>query len=183
MIVSNEADDFVREIQIDSEATFLDFHKAILKAVNYVDDQMCSFFVCDEDWNKETEITRVEMDTSSEEDNYTMEATHLEDLIEDEGQRLLYVFDFMTERAFFIELRETIPNKSLKEAVCSRSNGNPPAQNVDFDKMAEVPKGTTEEALGENFYGDSEYDEDELDHEGFEGLDNIADDYYEENRY
>jgi len=30
-IISDEVDDFVREIQIDSEATFQDLHEAILK--------------------------------------------------------------------------------------------------------------------------------------------------------
>ena len=30
-IISDEFDDFVREIQIDPEATFYDFHEAILK--------------------------------------------------------------------------------------------------------------------------------------------------------
>ena len=34
-IISDEVDDFVREIQIDPEATFFDFHEAILKSVGY----------------------------------------------------------------------------------------------------------------------------------------------------
>ena len=34
-IISDEVDDFVREIQIDPEATFYDFHEAILKSVGY----------------------------------------------------------------------------------------------------------------------------------------------------
>ena len=38
-IISDEVDDFVREIQIDPEATFLDFHEAILKSVGYTNDQ------------------------------------------------------------------------------------------------------------------------------------------------
>lgn len=49
-IISDEVDDFVREIQIDPEATFLDFHEAILKSVGYTNDQMTSFFICDDDW-------------------------------------------------------------------------------------------------------------------------------------
>ena len=52
-IISDEVDDFVREIQIDPDATFYDFHKAILKCAGYTDDQMTSFFICDEDWEKE----------------------------------------------------------------------------------------------------------------------------------
>lgn len=38
-LISDEADDFIREIQIDPEATFYDFHEAILKSVGYANDQ------------------------------------------------------------------------------------------------------------------------------------------------
>ena len=95
-LISDEVDDFVREIQIDPEATFYDFHEAIVKSVGYTNDQMTSFFICDDDWSKNTEITLVEMDTTSEVDNYIMEDTHLEELLEDEHQKLLFVFDYMT---------------------------------------------------------------------------------------
>ena len=69
LILSDEVDDFKREIKIDSEATFLDLYNAIMDSVGYTKDQMCSFFICDDDWSKNTEITLVEMDTSSEVDN------------------------------------------------------------------------------------------------------------------
>ena len=36
-IISDEVDDFIREIKIDSEATFFDLHEAILKAAGYKD--------------------------------------------------------------------------------------------------------------------------------------------------
>ena len=39
-LISDEVDDFIREIKIDSEATFFDLHEAILKAAGYKDDQM-----------------------------------------------------------------------------------------------------------------------------------------------
>lgn len=42
-LISDEVDDFVREIQIDPEATFYDFHEAIVKSVGYTNDQMTSF--------------------------------------------------------------------------------------------------------------------------------------------
>ena len=143
LILSDEVDDFKREIKIDSEATFLDLYNAIMDSVGYTKDQMCSFFICDDDWSKNTEITLVEMDTSSEVDNY------------------------MTERAFFMELREIIPGKDLDKAVCSKSIGEAPVQIMSFDEM-DAKTGNTE--IGEDFYGDSEYDIDELDKEGFDGL-------------
>ena len=34
-LLSDEVEDFRRDIEIDSDATFLDLHKAILESVNY----------------------------------------------------------------------------------------------------------------------------------------------------
>lgn len=83
-IISDEVDDFVREIQIDPEATFYDFHEAILKSVGYTNDQMTSFFICDEDWEKEKEVTLEEMDDNSEMDSWVMKDTRIDELVEDE---------------------------------------------------------------------------------------------------
>lgn len=181
LLLSDEVDDFKREIKIDSEATFLDLHNAILDAAGYTKDQMCSFFICDDDWSKKNEITLVEMDTSSEVDNYIMEDTMLETFIEDEGQRLLYVFDYMTERAFFIELREIIPGKNLTEAICSKSIGQAPPQTIDF---TEIDTKAANMDVDENFYGDETFDIEELDKEGFDGFgDDTSNNPYDEDRY
>ena len=84
-IISDEVDDFVREIQIDPEATFYDFHEAILKSAGYTNDQMTSFFICDDDWEKEKEITLEEMDDNPEMDSWVMKETQLSELVEDEN--------------------------------------------------------------------------------------------------
>ena len=102
-LISDEAEGFLREIQIDPEATFYDFHEAIIKSVGYTDDQITSFFVCDDDWEKEKEITLEEMDDNPEVDSWVMRDTHINELVEDEKQKLVYVFDILTERCFFIE--------------------------------------------------------------------------------
>lgn len=39
-----------------------ELHEAILKSVDYKADQMTSFFICDDDWEKEKEVTLEEMD-------------------------------------------------------------------------------------------------------------------------
>ena len=132
-IISDEVDDFIREIQIDPEATFYDFHEAILKSAGYANDQMTSFFICDDDWEKEKEITLEEMDDNPEMDSWVMKETQLSELVEDEKQKLLYVFDYMTERCFFIELSEIITGKEMKGAKCTKKAGEAPKQTVDFD--------------------------------------------------
>lgn len=164
-IISDEVDDFVREIKIDSEATFYDLHEAILKSVGYTDDQLTSFFICDDDWEKEKEITLEEMGNSSEEDSWIMKETVLGDMLEDEKQKLLYVFDPLTERVFFIELSEIITGKDLDKAVCSKKEGNPPKQTIDFEEMA---ASTASMDLDENFYGDQDFDLEDFDPEGFD---------------
>ena len=157
LILSDEVDDFAREISIDSEATFLELNDAILESVNYTKDQMTSFFICEDDWEKKTEIT-------------LMAETRLSELLEDEKQRLIFVFDNMTERSFFMELREIVPGKNLDKAICSKSKGNPPAQLMDFDELDKI-SNNTDSGLGENFYGDESFDPSELDEEGYNDLD------------
>ena len=86
IIISDEVDDFMREIQIDADATFLDFHKAIQESCKYKDGEMTSFTICENGWEKCQEITLEEMDTDSDQDSYVMADTHIEDFVEDEKQ-------------------------------------------------------------------------------------------------
>ena len=165
-ILSDEIDNFVRVIKIDPEATFFDFHEAILDSVNFEKNQMTTFFICSYDWEKEQEVTLIEMESDSEYDNLVMNETKLEELISDEKQKLLYVFDLMSDRAFFIELSEIIPGKKVEKATCVSSKGNPPQQlpmNME-DNFA------TKINLDETFYGDEEFELEELDEEGFGDL-------------
>lgn len=162
-MLSDEIDSFVRIINIDSEAKFIDLHDAILDSVNFEKNQMTSFFICSDNWEKEQEVTLVEMESSSEYDNLVMDKTTLEELISEENQKLLYVFDMMSDRVFFIELTEIIPLKNLKSAVCVSSEGEPPLQILADDGLVITPKVSVDE----NFYGDEEYELDELDEEGF----------------
>ncbi len=162
-ILSDEVDTFVREIAIDSEANFFDLHNAILDSVNYEKNQMTSFFICSDDWEKGQEVTLVETESSSEYDNLVMDKTKLEELISDENQKLLYVFDMMSERVFFMELTEIVPRKSLDKPVCLTTEGNAPVQLLADDGLVVAPKTT----FDENFYGDEDYELDELDEEGF----------------
>jgi len=181
VILSDESDDFRRDILIDSDATFFELHEAILESVGYTNDQMTSFFICDEDWNKEKEITLVEMDTSSEEDNYVMDSTRLSDLVEEEKQKLLYIFEYLTERSFFMELREIITGKSQPKAECVLREGNPPKQTTEFEALDErlnTRLAATNHHLENDFYDDDEFGDD-YDEEDFDNFSegNPFDDY------
>ncbi|MDR0938618.1 MAG: plasmid pRiA4b ORF-3 family protein [Mediterranea sp.] len=164
-IISDEVDDFVREIQINPDATFFDFHEAILQSVGYTNDQMTSFFICDEDWEKEKEVTLEEMDNDPEKDSWIMKDTSISELVEDEKQKLLYVFDYLTERCFFIELSEIITGHDLEGAKCTKRQGEAPKQSIDFEEMAVA---STSLDVDENFYGDQDFDMEDFDQGGFD---------------
>ena len=81
LMLSDENDYFKRELQIDSEATFLELNDFILDAVGYAHDELTTFHICDEAWQKEQEVTMMDMGMGSEYDSYLMESTPLEELI------------------------------------------------------------------------------------------------------
>lgn len=162
-VLSDEVDNFVRVINIDPEATFLDLQNAILDSVKFDKNQMTSFFICSDDWEKGQEVTLIEMESSSEYDNLVMDETKLEELISDEKQKLLFIFDMISDRAFFMELTDIIPGKSVSKPEVSVSEGKAPQQIMAEEAVTVAPKLT----LDENFYGDEDFDIEELDEEGF----------------
>lgn len=165
ILVSDEIEGFRRDIKIDSDSTFFELHESILDAVGYTKDQITSFFICDDDWIKKTEITLIDMDSSSEEDIFVMDSCRLSELIDEEKQKLIYVFEPLTERCFFMELREIITGQSLDKPEVVKSVGNPPAQislieeaDLSVPVPASVDNMTDDEFMNDDFNLD-EYDE------------------------
>ncbi|MBO4722512.1 MAG: hypothetical protein J5629_06230 [Muribaculaceae bacterium] len=163
LIGSEEAGNFKLEIAIDSSDTFVRLRNTILDAAGYDKSQMDSFVICDEDWCKEKEVTYVDMDTDSDEDIWIMEDTPLDELIEDEGQKIKFVFDYMTERYFYMILKETIPGKNLHDPLCQRKEGKAPQETLPDMFTAPLKVDTDIDAeIDEAFYGDENFNEEEL---------------------
>lgn len=171
-LVSDEVSNFSREIEIDSEASFLQLRNIILDSVGFSKDELDSFFLCDDDWQKEEEITLEDMGSASDQDVWLMENTPLNEMIEDEGQKLIFVFDYLTERSFFMEMKEAIPGKNLVEPICTVKKGNPPAQSVDMEEFEKAIDSKVEKEIDmglEEFYGDTQFNEEEMS-EGFDDI-------------
>ena len=92
LLLSDENDFFQREITIDAEASFLQLNDFILDNLNYSRKELTTFYVSDEEWQKGQEITLMDMSFGkSEEDSFLMESTRLEELIENRGDRLIFI--------------------------------------------------------------------------------------------
>lgn len=166
-LVSDEVTNFSREIEIDSCASFLELRNAILDSVDYTKDDIDSFFLCDDEWQRQEEITLEDMGSASDQDIWLMEDTPLNELIEDEGQKLVFVFDYMTERSFFMEMKEIIPGKNLSEAICTLKRGKAPSQKIDLDEFEAkfeqaVNNPNAEELDIDEIYGGSQYDAEDI---------------------
>lgn len=105
-----------------------------------------------------------------------MDECVLSDNLDDEGQKLLFDFDYMTDRNLYMELREIVTGRVLKDPVCTLSLGQAPPQFVDIDEFtdnldAKAAKAATDlEDLDAEFYGSDEYDPEEFEAEGFDEM-------------
>lgn len=173
-LVSDEVDNFRREIQIDADATFLDLRNAICDCVGYRKDEMSSFFLCDKNWEKEKEITLEDMGTDSSEDSYIMEECILSDELEDAGQHLMFTFDYLNDRSFFLELKSMVPGRDLHEPVCTLSLGHAPAQELEIKEVADTKAtkagSTTIDDFNDDLPDEEGYNPDEFDVNGFSEL-------------
>lgn len=169
----DEVEGFRRDILIDEDANFLDLSKAILKSVNFPDDQMTSFFICNDSWERREQITREDCREASlsDMDVLTMADTSLAEFLDNEGiTRMEYVFDPFCERTFTLRVVSEEPGFGDAEVV--KSVGKPPKQLADMDAATAAILGGSTLDLDSDF-ADDMFSDDELDLEGFEITENF----------
>lgn len=101
VLIDYEKDVF-REILIRSDQTFMDLNKAIISAFDFTGDQLTSFYMSNEDWDKGEEIVQFEM--GDDEEARSMDNTRLEEMLTSKKQKALFVYDFLRLWIFYIEL-------------------------------------------------------------------------------
>lgn len=171
VVLSDEVDDFRRELNIDAEATFQELNDLLLKTCAYKKDLMTSFFICDEFWDKKQEITAMDMnDDPRHEPTPLMDHTHLSDMISlsdaQNKAKILFEFDTMCERYLFMQLNEVEDHAHLMQPVITLEKGKAPKQEGDLDSMFK-------DLDTSDMYGEDEFNEDELDLDGYQDLEDI----------
>ena len=159
-MLSDENDHFVRDYEVPYDMTLLDFHKFINRSLEYDDDGMVSFFTADQRWNRLREFTLMDMGENSEEGPVPMSEVTLGQLLHNNRDRLIYQFDMLGDRAYFLELTEAkkaedgvvYPRTALEEG--SVPDQYDPSENEEegsiFDDMMADFNG---------FVGDDNYDD------------------------
>lgn len=96
--------DVIRDILIDSSENLETLHKEIATAFGFNGQEMASFYRADNEWNQGEEIPLFDMSEDTE--PITMQSCILKETLIDKGDKLIYVYDFMSMWTFFIELSE-----------------------------------------------------------------------------
>ena len=180
-LFSQEKEDFVLEILIDNDAKFSELHQLILNDCNYEEHKKQCFLICDEEWRVKHRIClRDTEEMGFDEDLNLMSRTRIGDFLEDEGQRLAYVFDPDSKRFFLMELTENVFGRTEKKAFVNRRHGLAPLQTPSSPLLRgrskeqeasfsrEDSEDSDTEPLDEDFYGDEGFENEELDLEGYE---------------
>lgn len=171
LLDSDKNEEVFRDILISNEADFETFYHAIMSAFGFNGDQMASFYVSNDNWDKGHELSLLDMsydDDAIDEPASVMKQARIQDFLTEPDQRFILVYDFMRMWIFLIELiayEKEAPNAPIMALA-----------------IGSAPQETTKSMLDENLFGSDDHlgqtsvhsDEDEDDEFGFNDFD---DDY------
>lgn len=159
-----------RDIEIASEQTFLDLHKAIKDAFAFIGQEMACFYVSDEEWNKGPEIPLADLGFADDgEVPALMHEVLISDHIRGTRQRFIYAYDFLHLWMFLVELIHAgDPEPGVQYPRVVLSMGSAPDEHSKEQDLGEGILAEDPYDLGPEEFGS---DEDELDDPDAEGED------------
>jgi len=165
LLDSDKNEEVFRDVLISDTSDFETFYHAIMKSFDFKGDQMASFYVSNEDWDKGHEISLLDMsydDDSIDSPATVMKDAVIKDFLEEPDQRFILVYDFMKMWIFLVEL--------------IGYDRNEPESPQMLLAIGNTPKEESREALDEELLHESESlsEDDEEDDFGFNEFD---DDY------
>lgn len=191
VLIDDKSEAF-RDIEIRSNQTFLDFHKAIKKAFGFKGEEMACFYVSDEEWAKGNDIPLADMGFA--EDGKVpalMHETQIGDHMRSTKQRFVYAYDYLHMWMFLCELiHADEPVKGQRYPKVVMSVGTPPDEHsrMDASLIPSEEEDMREEAaeiydadedMGHGEDGDEEHDEfGHGEDDGMSGHEELPEDYH-----
>lgn len=106
-VTFEEFEDVYRDIEVRPSQTFFDLHQMILQSIGFDTKHAASFFVSDEFWRKNDEITLLEEDL--EDGVKLMKKVKISSTVEQPNQRYIYLYDKSALWSFNIEMIKLVP--------------------------------------------------------------------------
>ena len=99
-------EDIFRDIEIRKTDTFEDLHNVLTQSFGFDGSEMASFYVSNDEWDQGQEIALFDM--GQNDDIRMMNETIIEDVVDEDHTKLIYVYDFLNMWTFLIELGEIV---------------------------------------------------------------------------
>src|ERR1700712_254145 len=155
-------DEVMREIDVKSNQTFEDLHRAIHQSTGYNGEYPSSFYISNDQWIKGEEITYLPNQRRIDRGVALMEKIKLSNRIDDPHQKFYYTFNFDRPFDFHVELMKIILDETpgvIYPAVI-KSTGEAPKQ---FGNVLNVPVAAPEsddfDFLNEMVIGEEDADD------------------------
>ena len=164
-VAFEDNEEITRDIEIKSGQTFKDFHQAILESIKFDTKHAASFFVSDDYWRKNQEVTLLEED--QEDGAKLMKDTKISSCIETPYQRFIYIYDKKVQWTFLIELIKIDAEKpKVNYPVCIKTQGHAPKQ-YKQDILATEKSNKEKDPLAALLGGNVDDEDDELEEEAY----------------
>ncbi|MFL2643816.1 MAG: IS1096 element passenger TnpR family protein [Flavobacteriaceae bacterium] len=106
VILDNDTDDDIfRDIEIHKTNSLEEFHKTIINSFSFINNEMASFYISDNEWNQGEEISLFNFGDESKETKL-MSSVAINQVINNQNNKLIYIYDFLNMWVFLIELIE-----------------------------------------------------------------------------
>ena len=106
VILDNDTeDDIFRDIEIYKTNSLEEFHETIINSFGFINNEMASFYISDNEWNQGEEISLFNFGDESKETKL-MSSVAINQVINNENNKLIYIYDFLNMWVFLIELIE-----------------------------------------------------------------------------
>jgi hypothetical protein len=135
-------EDIFRDIEIRKTDTFEDLFNVLTQSFGFDGSEMASFYVSDDQWQQGQEIALFDM--GENEDIRLMNETIIEDIVDEEQTKLIFVYDFLNMWTFLVELGEIVEE----------------AQGTDYPNLMFVCGQVPSEAPEKQFEADQSFEDD-----------------------
>ena len=144
-VTFEDYDDVMREIDVKSNQTFEDLHRAIHQSTGYNPEYPSSFYISNDQWTKGEEITYLPNQRRIDRGVSLMDKVKLSSFIDDPHQKFYYTFNFDRPFDFHVELMKIILEdaKGVTYPAVIKSVGEAPKQFGNVVNVAALP--STEE--------------------------------------
>jgi hypothetical protein len=151
-----------RDIVIQKTSTFLHLYNAIIDAFEFSGEELASFYISNDNWDKGREIALMDMGsepgTPIEEQTLEMARTKLEQFAVKKNDKFILVYDFMNMWCFFVDLVETDLKHTGELPAVIYSFGDAPSEKSRGDNYGDDEDSMSGKSLRS---GDDEFDFDD----------------------